>query len=88
VSPVRREALRLVLDQAGVPEDALARKMIARPVFAFDLDNPLRLDDCEVCGAVDWRDCACDPTTPRASPTPAAVERSRASRLVQAELNG
>jgi len=88
MSPARRESLRIVLDQARVPDDALVRKMIARPVFAFDLENPLRLDDCEVCGAVHWRDCTCDPTAQRASPTPAAVERSRASRLVQAELNG
>jgi len=84
--PAKRERLRITLDLAGVPDDAPARRMIARPVFEEDLDHPLRLDDCERCGAVDWRDCVCDPCAPRTAPTPTAIQRSRALRLVRAEL--
>jgi hypothetical protein len=53
---------------------------------AFDLDNPLRFDDCERCGAIDWRDCICDPRRPNRQPTPAEIERKRQSRLARAEF--
>lgn len=54
---------------------------------AYDLDNPLRVDNCDGCGAIHWRDCVCSPTEERAvpSPTPAAVEASRRERLTRAE---
>jgi hypothetical protein len=61
MSPADRESVRLVLDQADTPEDALARKIIARPVFEFDLKNPLEIDNCDMCGAPNWRECACVP---------------------------
>jgi hypothetical protein len=88
VISAQRESLRIKLDQAGTPDDAPARRMLARadPVFAYDLDHRLRVDNCEVCGAIHWRDCVCDPSAPRAAPTPAQIDRSRALRLVRAEL--
>lgn len=86
MSPARRASARAFLDEIGAPEHALARKLIAQPTFAFDLDNPLRLDNCEVCGAIHWRDCVCDLSAPRSAPTPRAVERARSLRLVRAEL--
>lgn len=27
---------------------------------AFDLDNPLPVDDCEICRAAHWSRCSCD----------------------------
>lgn len=50
-----------------------------------DLDTPLRVDDCERCGAIHWRDCVCDPSRPRFVPTPKQVEESRDERLTKAE---
>ena len=54
---------------------------------AFDLDHPLRVDNCDGCGAIHWRDCVCSPTEERAlpSPTPAAVEAARDARATRAE---
>jgi hypothetical protein len=57
-------------------------------VNGFDLDNPLRVDDCERCGAVHWRDCVCDPDQVHRQPTHAEIERARASLLTRAEIGG
>ena len=57
----------------------------ARPVFEYDLDNPLRIDNCETCGALNWRECVCDPSAPRPKPTLEQIERSRDARLSRAE---
>ena len=51
----------------------------------YDFDNPLRVDDCERCGAIDWRDCICDPSRPNRQPTAAEIEAARARRLTRAE---
>jgi hypothetical protein len=51
---------------------------------AFDLDNPLRVDDCEACGAISWRDCTCVPGARRA-PTEAEIEAAREERLSRLE---
>lgn len=51
---------------------------------AFDLDHPLRVDDCEVCGAVHWRDCTCTPGV-RREPTAEEVEFAREERLSRLE---
>ena len=80
-----RECARAFMNEIGTPHDAPARRMLERSSFAFDLENPLRVDNCEVCGAIHWRDCCCDPCAQRAAPTPAAIERSRALRLVRVE---
>jgi len=53
-------------------------------VNAFDLDNPLRLDDCPQCGAVHWRDCVCVPAV-REVPNESEIEAARDSRLSCAE---
>ena len=51
-----------------------------------DLDHSLRLDNCEACGAIDWKDCVCSPDArAHRTPTAAELERSRAERLSQAE---
>ncbi len=52
----------------------------------YDLENPLRVDCCDVCDAVNWRECVCDPSRPRHKPTDAELERSRRARLTRAEL--
>lgn len=54
--------------------------------MAYDLDNPLHLDNCERCEAVHWRDCICDSSRPFRQPTPAEIERARTARLTRAEL--
>jgi hypothetical protein len=74
MSPARRESLRSLFDETGTPDHALGRKL-------------LRLDNCQACGAIHWRDCCCESTELRAEPTPVAVERSRGLRLVRAELD-
>ena len=51
----------------------------------YDLDTPLRVDDCPRCLAVHWRDCICDPDNPRRVPTDAEVEAAREQRLTRAE---
>ena len=51
-----------------------------------DFDEPLRLDCCDQCGAVDWRSCCCVPAAPRREPTPAELERARTRRQMRAEL--
>jgi hypothetical protein len=51
----------------------------------FDLGNPLRLDSCDRCGAVDWRACICDAARPRRQPTPEEIERAREARLTRVE---
>ncbi|MGC4088409.1 MAG: hypothetical protein QM756_11035 [Polyangiaceae bacterium] len=50
----------------------------------FDLENPLRVDNCELCGAVHWRDCVCDPNQSRRG---AALSRKiiQSGKLVEAE---
>lgn len=85
MSPADRETVRLVLDQANTPQDALARRILARPVFEYELDNPLRVDDCEICGAIHWRDCVCQPGAPVADPPLDRLERARDERLTRAE---
>jgi hypothetical protein len=50
-----------------------------------DLDNPLRVDDCEECGAVHWRDCVCDPSRPRRRPSLAELDAARRERLTRSE---
>jgi formylglycine-generating enzyme required for sulfatase activity len=55
-------------------------------VNGYDLDNPLRVDCCDVCDAVNWRECICDPTRPRRKPTEAELERARRARLTRSEL--
>jgi hypothetical protein len=50
-----------------------------------DLDEPLRFDDCQACGAIDWADCICSPDRPFRQPTQAELERARQERLVAAE---
>lgn len=52
---------------------------------AYDLDHPLRVDCCDVCGAADWRSCVCLASLPRRQPTPAELERAREARLTRAE---
>ena len=52
---------------------------------AIDLNNPLRVDDCDVCGAIHWRDCVCDPTRPFRQPTEAEIEAGREERLSRLE---
>jgi hypothetical protein len=52
---------------------------------AFDLDNPLRVDDCQRCGATHWRDCICDSRYPNRQPTAAEIETARQARLTRAE---
>ncbi len=62
--------------------------MADRPLpttFAYDLDNPLKVDDCERCGAIDWRACICDSSRPNRQPTAAEIERARTERLTRAE---
>jgi hypothetical protein len=86
MSPALREGARAFFNEIGTPHDAPARRMLERSSFGFDLENPLRVDNCEICGAVCWRDCVCNPNTPRSAPTPEAVERARALRLMRAEL--
>lgn len=86
MSPAHRESTRAFLNEIGTPHDAPARRMLERTSFGFDLDHPLRVDNCEVCGAIDWRDCCCDPCAPRSAPTPQAVNQSRALRLLRAEV--
>jgi hypothetical protein len=54
-------------------------------VNGYDLDNPLRVDNCDRCGAIHWRDCRCDPTHPRTPPTPEQIEAARRERLARAE---
>jgi len=56
-------------------------------VLADLLDNPMRVDGCDLCDAVDWRDCCCDPTRPRRLPTEAEIEQARRARLSRAELD-
>jgi hypothetical protein len=85
MNPAVRECARVFLDEIGTPHDAPARRMLERSSFAFDLENPLRLDNCDARGAIHWRDYCCDPSAQRATPSPAAVERSRTLRLVRAE---
>jgi hypothetical protein len=51
----------------------------------FDLENPLRVDNCEQCGAIHWRDCVCDPTRPLRQPTEAELEVGREERLSRLE---
>ena len=82
-----RESTRAFLNEIQTPHDAPARRRLERSSFAHDLDNPLRCDDCEQCGAIHWRDCVCDPCAPRTAPTPQAVQRSRDLRLVRAEID-
>lgn len=50
----------------------------------FDLYNPLRVDHCEVCGAVHWRDCVCVPGA-RREPTAEELEAAREERLSRLE---
>jgi hypothetical protein len=52
---------------------------------SYDLDQPLRVDDCVRCGAIDWRDCSCDPSRPNRQPTPAELEAARQARLTRTE---
>jgi hypothetical protein len=52
-----------------------------------DLDNPLRVDNCEMCGAVHWADCVCSPESPHRVPTDQEIEAARKARLVRAELD-
>jgi hypothetical protein len=54
-------------------------------MMGVDLDSPLRVDDCERCGAVDWRDCVCDASRPHRQPTPDELELAREERLSLAE---
>jgi hypothetical protein len=54
-------------------------------VNGFDLDNPLRVDDCEVCGAIHWRDCVCSPGSARREPTDLEIELARDGRLSRPE---
>lgn len=82
MSPAARTRLQLELDQARTPADAPARKLVA---LACGFESPLRTDDCERCGAIDWRDCVCDPARPYRTPTPAEIERAREARLTRAE---
>jgi hypothetical protein len=51
---------------------------------ALDFDNPLRVDDCDVCGAVHWRDCVCVPGA-RREPTAEELEFAREERLSRLE---
>lgn len=53
-----------------------------------DLDHRLRIDDCDHCGAIHWRDCVCDPRRPRHVPTADEIERARRARLTRAERDG
>ncbi|MEI9951636.1 MAG: hypothetical protein WDO74_22315 [Pseudomonadota bacterium] len=85
--PALRESVRAFLDEIDTPHNAPARRMLERSSLAYDLDHPLRLDNCERCGAIDWRDCCCDPCAPRTAPTPQAVNQSRALRLLRAEVS-
>lgn len=52
----------------------------------YDLDNPLRLDSCDRCGATNWRECICDCNRPYRQPTAAELEAARRTRLTRAEL--
>jgi hypothetical protein len=49
-----------------------------------DLDHPLRLDNCQKCGVVHWRDCVCTPGV-RREPTAEEIETGREERLSLAE---
>jgi hypothetical protein len=51
---------------------------------AHDLDHPLALDDCDLCG-LSWP-CLCDASRPKRRPTAAECERARQARLSRAEL--
>ena len=54
--------------------------------MAEDLDQRLSVDDCEMCGAVDWKDCVCVPAPQRRAPTAVEIERGRSSRLSRREI--
>ncbi|MEO7033100.1 MAG: hypothetical protein ABI548_04615 [Polyangiaceae bacterium] len=54
---------------------------------AYDLDNPLRVDNCDRCGALNWRECICDSSRPFRQPTQIEIERARDERLTLAELS-
>jgi hypothetical protein len=54
----------------------------------YDLDHPLALDCCDGCGAIDWKDCVCYPTTRsrvQRALTAAELELGREERLALAE---
>ena len=52
---------------------------------AYDLVNPLRVDNCEQCGAIHWADCTCVPGATRREPTAAELEAGREERLSRLE---
>lgn len=54
-------------------------------MMAEDLDSPLRVDDCERCGAIHWRDCVCTPARTRPAPSAAELELAREERLSRHE---
>jgi hypothetical protein len=80
MTPADRERVRLELDRAGTPDDALARRL-------GGLDHPfaaLADHGCDRC-AEPWWSCICDPRRPYRQPTAAEVERARERRLARAE---
>lgn len=56
----------------------------ATTMLSYDLDNPLALDFCDLCG-LSWP-CLCDASRPNRRPTVAELERARQARLTRAEL--
>ena len=86
MKPAIRESVRAFLNETRTPDDAPARRLLERTSLVHDLDHRLRVDDCEQCGAIHWRDCVCDPSAPRRAPTPDQVEQARVLRLMRTEL--
>jgi hypothetical protein len=76
MSPATRERVRIELDRAGTPDDALARKLAG-------IDHPfgdtIDVDGCQRCGEP-WWGCICDPSRPFRQPTEAEIQRARAER--------
>jgi hypothetical protein len=51
--------------------------------FAFDLDNPLPVDDCMRC-SLEWWKCICDTRRPNRQPTAPEIEAARKARRFEA----
>ena len=81
-----REGARAFFNEIGTPHDAPARRMLERSSFTFDLENPLRVDNCEQCGAIHWRDCCCDPSS-QSEPSSTKAHEARRARLMRHELD-
>lgn len=52
--------------------------------LGYDLDHPLPLAECDLCG-LSWP-CLCDPSRPNRRPTEAELDRARQTRLTRSEI--